>query len=103
MKGNKAVEVLTKRKVKQCGNAKILIPLILQMRALALCQPGYISGKTLCDLEHPGDCLVISMWETIEDWNRWKLSKERVHIEINIEALTGEETHYNIYSPMAAS
>jgi heme-degrading monooxygenase HmoA len=98
-----AVEVLIKRKIKQGGNAKKLVPLILQMRALALHQLGYISGKTLCDLEHPGDCLVISMWETTDDWNRWKQSKERAHIENSIEALTGEETHYNIYAPMIAS
>ena len=98
-----AVEVLIKRKIKQGDNAKKLVPLILQMRALALRQPGYISGKTLCDLEHPGDCLVISIWETVDDWNRWKQSKERAHIENKIEALTGEETHYNIYAPMTAS
>jgi heme-degrading monooxygenase HmoA len=98
-----AVEVLIKRKIKQGGNAKKMVPLILQMRALALHQLGYISGKTLCDLEHPGDCLVISLWETVDDWNRWKHTKERTHIESKIEALTGEETHYNIYAPMTAS
>jgi heme-degrading monooxygenase HmoA len=98
-----AVEVLIKRKIKQGGHAKKLVPLILQMRALALHQPGYISGKTLCDLKHPGDCLVISIWETVDDWNRWEQNKERAHIESKIEALTGEETQYNIYAPMTAS
>ena len=98
-----AVEVLIKRKIKQGGNAKKLVPLTLQMRALALRQPGYISGKTLCDLEHPGDCLVISIWETVDDWNRWKQSKDRAHIDNKIEALTGEETQYNIYAPMTVS
>ena len=76
-----AIEVLIKRRIKQGDHAKKLVPLILQMRALALHQPGYISGKTLCDLEHPGDCLVISIWETVNDWNRWKQNKERAHIE----------------------
>jgi len=96
-----AIEVLIKRRVKQGDHANKLVPLILQMRALALHQPGYISGKTLCDLEHPGDCLVISRWETVDDWNRWKQSKERTDIEIKIETLTGE-THYNIYASMTA-
>ena len=59
--------------------------------------------KTLCDLEHPGDCLLISIWETVDDWNRWEQNKERAHIESKIEALTGEETQYNIYAPMTAS
>ena len=97
-----AVEVLIKRKIRQDIHGKKLVPLILQMRALALHQPGYISGQTLCDLEHPGDCLVISIWDTVDGWNRWKQNKERAHIESEIEALTGEETRYNTYAPMTA-
>ena len=73
------------------------------MRALALRQPEYISGKTLCDLELLSDCLVISICETVDDWNRWKQNKERAYIESKIEALTGEETQYNTYTPMTAS
>ena len=97
-----AIEVIIKRKIKQGGNAKKLVPLILQIRALALHQPGYISGKTLCDLENPGDCLVISIWETVSAWNRWKQNKERARIERKIEALAGEETLYKTYAPMTA-
>jgi antibiotic biosynthesis monooxygenase (ABM) superfamily enzyme len=100
LEGSMAVHVVIKRRVKQGYQAKDLVPLILQMRALALRQPGYISGETLCDLEHPGDCLVISRWETVNDWNRWQHSKERFKIEKKIEAVIGEETQYNIYSPM---
>ena len=97
-----AVEVLIKRKINQGGHAKKMVPLILQIRALALHQPGYISGKTLCDLENPGDCLVISIWETVDDWNRWKQNKERARIESEIEIFTGEETLYKTYAPMTA-
>ncbi len=97
-----AVEVLIKRKIKQGGNAKKLVPFIFHIRALALHQPGYISGKTLCDLENPGDCLVISIWETVDDWNRWKQNEERARIESKIEVLTGEETLYKTYAPMTA-
>jgi heme-degrading monooxygenase HmoA len=97
-----AIEVFIKRNVKQGDHAKKLVPLILQMRALALHQPGYISGRTLSDIEHPGDCLVISRWETVDDWNRWKQSKERARVESKIEALTGEKGHYKIYATMIA-
>lgn len=97
-----AIEVFIKRRVKQGDHAKKLVPLILQMRAMELHQPGYISGETLCDLENPGDCLVINKWETDDDWNRWKQNKERTHLESKIEALTGE-THYNIYAAMTVS
>ena len=97
-----AIQVFIKRRVKQGDHAKKLVPLILQMRALALHQPGYISGITLSDIEDPGDCLVISRWETVDDWNRWKSNKEREHVESKIEALTGEKTQYKIYAPMVA-
>ena len=95
-----SIQVVIKRKVIQGRQAKELVPLILQMRSLAMYQPGYISGETLCDLEHPGECLVISRWETVEDWNKWAHSQDRAVMEGKIEALTGEKTEYHIYSPM---
>lgn len=95
-----AIQVIIKRKVKQGRQAKELVPLILQMRASAMYQHGYISGETLCDTEHPGDCLVISRWETVEDWNNWVHSQERSVIDQKIEILTGERSEYHIFSPM---
>ena len=97
-----AVDVMIKRKVKQGRLAKELVPLILHLRILATYQPGYISGTTLSNLEHPEECLVVSRWESIDDWNRWRQSKQRSEIEQKIEALIGEKTEYNIYAPMVA-
>ena len=95
-----AIEVMIKRKVKQGHKAKELVPLILQMRAIAMHQPGYISGTTLCNLERPEDCLVISRWESIDDWNRWFHSSIRAEMESKIERLVGEKTKYEVYAPM---
>ena len=97
-----AIDVMIKRKVKPGRLAKELVPLILHLRALATYQPGYISGTTLSNLEHPEECLVVSRWESIEDWNRWRQSEQRSAVEKKIEALTGEETEYNIYVPLVA-
>jgi len=98
-----SVEVMIKRKIKQGPQAKKLVPLILQLRALATYQPGYISGRTLFNLENPEDCLVISEWQALEDWYKWMKSKERAEIQRKIDALTGEQTEYGIYAPMVAS
>ena len=97
-----SVEVMIKRKIQQGPQARKLVPLILQLRALATYQPGYISGKTLFNVENPADCLVISEWQTLDDWYRWLKSKERAEIQNKIDALTGEQTEYNIYAPMIA-
>ena len=95
-----AVDVLIKRKVKPGHQAKQLVPLILKMRAMALGQAGYISGETLCNVENPEACLVVSRWESIDDWNRWVKSKERTTLEVKIETLTGEKSDYSVYAPM---
>jgi heme-degrading monooxygenase HmoA len=97
-----AIDVMIKRKVKPGRQAKELVPLILHLRALADYQPGYTSGTTLSNLEHPEECLVISRWESIDDWNRWRQSKQRSAIEQKIEMLTGEKAEYNIYGSMVA-
>ncbi len=95
-----AVEVMIKRKVTPGHQAKQLVPLLLKLRAMALSQPGYISGETLCNVDNPEDCIVISRWETVEDWHRWASSKERAKIEEKIESLTGEKADYSVYAAM---
>ena len=95
-----AIQVIIKRKIKQGHQAKELVPLLLQMRTHAMYQPGYISGETLCDIENPGNCIVISRWETVEDWKKWTQSQERTAMEEKIEALTGIKSEYNVYASM---
>ena len=97
-----AIEVMIKRKVKQGSQAQKLVPLILQLRALATYQPGYISGKTLYNVENPEDCLVISEWQSLEDWYAWMKSSERADIQAKIDVLTGEQTECRIYAPMVS-
>ena len=95
-----SIEVMIKRKVKQGPQARKLVPLILQLRALATHQPGYIAGRTLYNVENPEDCLVISEWQSLEDWYNWMKSKQRTEIQNQIDTLTGEPTEYSIYAPM---
>ncbi len=96
------IEVMIKRKIKQGPQAKRLVPLILQLRALAAYQPGYISGKTLYNVENPEDCLVVSEWQSLEHWYSWMKSEKRAEIQSKIDELTGEQTEYGIYAPMVA-
>ena len=72
-----AIQVMIKRRVHQGRQAKELVPLLLRMRALAMFQPGYISSETWCDLEQPGDCIVISKWQTVDDWGTQRTRKPK--------------------------
>jgi heme-degrading monooxygenase HmoA len=94
-----AVEVMIKRKFK-LPQARELINLIIQLRLAATTQPGYISGETLRNIHDPGECLVISTWESIKNWENWFQTKERIAIQDKIDALLGGETKYEMYEPL---
>jgi heme-degrading monooxygenase HmoA len=91
-----AVKVLIKRSVSQ-DKAKALIPLVRKMRASAATQAGYITGETLRSLDNPEEFLVISTWQSSEDWNKWLQSEERNKVQDQIDNLLGGETKYDIF------
>jgi heme-degrading monooxygenase HmoA len=74
-----------------------LLPLLEKLHAHAKIQPGYISGETLRSIEDPEDFLVVSKWETAEDWKNWLNSKERREIQGRVDSLIGEKTFYEVY------
>jgi heme-degrading monooxygenase HmoA len=91
-----AVKVLIKRSVSQ-DQAKALIPLVRQMRASAATQSGYITGETLRSLDKPDEFLVISTWQSSDDWKKWLQSGERKAVQDKIDDLLGGETDYEIF------
>jgi len=91
-----AVKVLIKRKVAD-KQAPELEALLRRMRAMTLNQKGYISGETFTRLDEPGVSMVISTWQSIDDWRAWTLSKERIEGQEQIDKLLGAPTQYEIF------
>jgi len=91
-----AVKIIIKRKVAKDKEAQLL-PLLIQLRALATGQPGYISGETLRNIDNPEEYLVISTWQSLDDWKRWAESKQRAEIQDKIDDLLGQKTEYSSY------
>ena len=91
-----AVKILIRRQVPQ-EKAREMIPLFRQMRASATAQPGYITGETLRSLDNPRQFMVISTWQSSDDWNRWLQSTARNEIQKKIDTLLGGETKYEIF------
>ncbi|MCP3887861.1 MAG: antibiotic biosynthesis monooxygenase [Desulfobulbaceae bacterium] len=91
-----AVHVVIKRKYK-VSNPEKLIPLLNELNERAKIQEGYISTKTLQSIENNDDYLVISKWETEENWQIWFKSKERRNLQGNVDSLIGERTFYEIF------
>jgi heme-degrading monooxygenase HmoA len=91
-----AVKILIRRIVPQ-DKARAMIPLFRQMRASAATQAGYITGETLRSLEKPEEFMVISTWQSSEDWKKWLQSEERNKVQKEIDDLLGGETKYDIF------
>ena len=80
-----AIGIIIKRVTKQGDNAKILLPHIIELRALAVRQPGYISGETFFNIDRPEECLVIGRWTSLEHWQQWMMDPRRVELDGNME------------------
>ena len=91
-----AVKILIKRMMPE-SKSNELMPLFRRLRNLATNQPGYISGETLKRIDKPGEYLVISTWQSIDDWREYVVSQERTDIQHEIDARIGTETTYEIY------
>jgi heme-degrading monooxygenase HmoA len=91
-----AVKIIIKRDVPKDKEASLL-PLLIQLRALATAQPGYISGETLRNMDDPEKYVVISTWRSLENWQQWVSSKQRDEIQGKIDTLLGKKTDYGVY------
>jgi heme-degrading monooxygenase HmoA len=91
-----AVKIFIRRVIAE-DRINDLLPLFRRLRNLATNQPGYISGETLKRIDSPGKYLVISIWQSLDDWRQWVVSRERIEVQNEIDARLEEETIYEIY------
>ena len=91
-----AVKIFIKRVVKE-NKAKDLLPFFRQLRNLATSQSGYISGETLKRTDNPDQYLIISSWQSLDSWEQWAVSRERIEIQNEIDDMLDEEATYEIY------
>ena len=90
------VKVFIKRQVEK-GKEMEFLSLLKKLRTLAMNHQGYISGETLISIDDPQSVIVISTWQSTEDWNEWKESEERKTADSLLEALQVEPTSYEAY------
>jgi len=90
------VKIIILRRVPK-GKEAELKPLVMELRALCMRNEGYIGGETLINADDPTECLVISSWKELEDWNEWLRSEKRAELQGKIDALLGAPTVYQVY------
>jgi heme-degrading monooxygenase HmoA len=91
-----AVKILIKRHLKE-GKAQEVFAILNKIRATAINQKGYITGETLTSHRDPNRVIVISTWQTIEDWLAWKDNKDRMANEAELEPYLEVSTEYEEY------
>lgn len=91
------IKVFIKRKVAD-DSIMELMDLLKKLRSLTLSQPGYVSGETMKRMDKEGECMVISTWRSMDDWNTWVANSERKAVQSEIDTLLGAETTYEVYS-----
>ena len=89
-------KIFIKRKFAR-NNPSEVVPLLMQMRAGAMKQPGYISGETLTSTTDPQNIAVIATWQSMKDWITWKENPERQKIEAMLEVFQLGPTVYEEY------
>ena len=91
-----AVKIFIKRMVPESSIPELTI-LLKRLRSMTLMQPGYISGQTLKRLDRVNECMVVSTWRSVEDWNNWVNNSKRIAIQDEVDQLLGQQTEYSIY------
>jgi heme-degrading monooxygenase HmoA len=89
------VKVLMERTIRG-QNVGQIVRLLRQLRVLAMQQPGYISGETLHGVDDPNYYLVISSWESLQQWQDWFNNPERRQLSAEIDAILASPTRTRV-------
>ena len=90
------VKVFIQRQVKE-GKERDFFKLLKRMRSTAMNNEGYISGETLMHTDDSRSIMVVSTWQGLEYWDRWKESEDRKVIDSQLELLQEKPTGYEPY------
>jgi len=94
------VRIVIERHLKE-GKKGDLLPLLRELRAVAMHQSGYVTGETLSSAGDPSIISVLSTWRSLEDWKAWEKSEPRIKLYKKIESLLVEKPKVTIYQVMA--
>lgn len=79
------------------GNEKEILNLLNNLRSIAMQQPGYVSGLTMFAPDDPNNMMVISTWQSLEEWLAWKANSERNNLEAMLDIYQHKPTEFKEY------
>lgn len=84
------IRVLVYQRAKTEKDIVALMDALRELRNEAMKQPGYITGETLVETKDPSNILIISTWNTVEQYNAWNKSEPRLKAGVKIDHLLAE-------------
>jgi len=90
------VKVIIKREITP-GMEQDFFVHLKTLRSHAVQQQGYISGETLLCAENTNKVLIISKWESMDDWENWQKDGKRRKIDQAMHRLQERPAVYEPY------
>jgi len=90
------IKTIIRRRIPK-GKEKEVLPFLIELRKLAIEQPGYICGETLRNIGDPEEIVVIGTWKSYDAWKSCLNNKKRVELIKKIDEILGTPTEYKIY------
>lgn len=91
-----SVKILIKRRFK-AEKVQDASSMLIKARTNAMGNKGYISTETLVNYDDPQSVLIISMWQTKEDWDAYKESDMRKEHEEQHSQLFEGSASYEVF------
>ena len=92
-----AIKIIITRTFKD-ANLKDAQAMLIQARSNAMREKGYISSETLASMDNPAKKVVLTMWQTREDWENYKNSPARQENERKYSEILEGETEYEVFN-----
>ena len=90
------VKVFIRREIKE-GKSKDVVTLLKKFRLDAMDQAGYVSGETLFNYDDPKKMVVAGMWQSVENWLKWKENPDRQALEDEMNQYLNKPAEYEVY------
>ena len=91
------VRVIIERYVEPGQEARVRL-LMTQARTKATNAKGYISGETLRAMDDPNKFIVLSNWNSVQDWEAWVKNPERVRLQKELAPLLMGNEKCTVYA-----
>ena len=91
-----SVKILIRRKFKKEA-LKNASAMLIKARTNAMGNQGYISTETLVNYDDPQSVIILSMWQSKDDWDRYRDSDTRKEHEDKYADMFEGSTEYEIF------